>query len=420
MPEETQLFTPDEQTVSVLLDCLRYDGRPPSRDALARLAETEWQALAALASRQSLGPLLDHRLTRAGLAALMPDAVKDRLRQEYRHNTLRNLKLEAELRQMVTAFRAAGIPVIALKGIYLALAVYKNRGLRSMSDIDLLLPPRQLEAARQALLAIGYSEAQEEIPSTSFQHLPPLRKPDSVASVELHWTILPETGPFQLDVDGLWQRAIPLPVSDFELLALCSEDMLLHLCLHTAYMHRFVQGVRSLVDLAEIIHLAGDSLDWAALEERSRRWQCLNAVQLSLRLARQLLHLPLPTEAVAAVEAVEIPPQLLGYALNQLLGAETERITIARNFADLWSDASPAAKAGIVWRSIFRPKKFIARMYGLPEDSWRVYGYYPVRAWGLWRRYSGSAREMLAGESPLADGIGLDNALVDWLEQRPD
>jgi hypothetical protein len=408
----------DNKIAAALLDCLRYDGQPPDLNRLAQFSPAEWQALVELAGQQTVGPLLAHRLVNAGAGAIAPIDLRQALRRQYQRNTARNLNLQVELGQLALALRQAGIPVIALKGINLALTVYKNMGLRFMNDIDLLVKPQHLDAARQVLQAIGYSNWREEIPSTSFQHLPPLQKPGTGARVELHWTILPSISPFQVDMDGLWARAKPMPVADFdfEILGLSTEDMLLHLSLHSAYMHRFVQGVRALTDMAEIIRGAQAQLDWALLASRAAQWRCPHAVNMSLLLAHQLLRMPLPANVVATLERLPIEPRLLGYTVNQLIGAESDKVIIARNFAALWADNSLLTKATILARSIFRSKKFIAQMYHVPENSWRVYGYYPVRARDLWLRYSGSAQLMFDDEAGFAMKIELDNTLLDWLE----
>ncbi len=401
--------------VNVLLDCLRYDNQSIDKNRLSRLSETEWQSLATLALQQSVGPLLDHKLTTNGLGSIMPDVVKQKLRQQYRHNTFRNLKLQSELRQVVIALREADIPVITLKGIYLALAVYNNSGLREMNDIDLLIKSSDIDKAKQVLHEIGYNALGAEIPSTSFQHLPPLKKPNAIAHIELHWNIVPSTSPFNIDPDKLWERAQPFCVADFELLTLSPEDLLLHLFLHSAYMHRFVQGVRSLADIAEVVQSSHDQLDWIVLEHRHRQWQCSAATNISLLLTNQLLKIKFPGHITNTIQSLDIDSRLLAYTLNQLVGDETEKLTITRNFATLWGDNSLLTNVKILLRSIFRPPKNIAQMYGIPEDSLRVYFYYLVRAKDLWRRYGGSAKQMLEGESQFTAKIEMDNAFSDWL-----
>jgi hypothetical protein len=312
MTSSTEIYTTDFSSLmprlladfplaALLLDCLRYDGQPPAGDRLARLSAAEWQALVTLARQQRVGPLLYHRLTGQGYRDLMPETVRETLRQQYRLNTLRNLKLQGELGQVVAALTRAGIPVIALKGIYLASAVYENPGLREMNDLDVLVRLPDIDASKRVLKEIGYGESQEELPSTSFHHLHPLRKADAAASVELHWTIVPGTSPFKVDLDGLWNRAKLFRVAGSELLALSDEDMLLHLFLHSAYMDRFSNGARPLADVAETIGRFQETLNWAALNQRAEQWQCVHTANLSLLLVIQLLHAPLP-------EAVIRPP----------------------------------------------------------------------------------------------------------------
>ena len=69
---------------------------------------------------------------------------------------MRNLFLFAEFRKIAEALKARNVPVIVLKGMHLAAAVYGEIGMREMDDIDILVPRDQLQAAANALVEIGF------------------------------------------------------------------------------------------------------------------------------------------------------------------------------------------------------------------------------------------------------------------------
>ena len=48
--------------------------------------------------------------------------------------------------------------------------------------------------------------------------------PKTGLSVEIHWTILAPSYPFQIDVEGLWTRAQPVTLAQFPALALSPEE----------------------------------------------------------------------------------------------------------------------------------------------------------------------------------------------------
>lgn len=64
--------------------------------------------------------------------------------------------LFAEAKKILAMFRAAGITSVPLKGLVLAPSVYRDLGLRSMNDLDFLIPHDQRSAASKLLRKAGY------------------------------------------------------------------------------------------------------------------------------------------------------------------------------------------------------------------------------------------------------------------------
>ena len=70
--------------------------------------------------------------------------------------------------------------------------------------------------------------------------------------LEIHWHIDRSSHPFTIDLDGMWERALPAIIAEVEALVLSPEDLLLHLCLHTC-KHKLTGGLRPFCDIAETI-----------------------------------------------------------------------------------------------------------------------------------------------------------------------
>ena len=79
-----------------------------------------------------------------------------RLAEDVRLSTLHAALLNDELRRIVPAFAAAGIPALLIKGAHLAHAVYPQPQLRVRNDTDLLVPIEGRAAAERVLLDCGY------------------------------------------------------------------------------------------------------------------------------------------------------------------------------------------------------------------------------------------------------------------------
>ena len=113
------------------------------------------------------------------------------------------------LEKILKAFQAHNIPVIALKGIYLAEAVYTDNSVRRMADIDLLVHPTHLESAAQILERMGYKPWRQYWAEHEMQHSHemPTFIQTGKPPIELHWTLLEPSLPFTVDLKEIWRRA---------------------------------------------------------------------------------------------------------------------------------------------------------------------------------------------------------------------
>ncbi|MCP4400540.1 MAG: nucleotidyltransferase family protein, partial [bacterium] len=254
-----------------------------------------------LAQRHSVAPLLYFRLKTDGLQDSVPEQMFQTLQQAYLYNAARNMRLYHKLAQILTLLNERNIPVIVLKGAYLAEAVYENIALRTMADIDLLVKESDLQKAVEILYELGYA------PDTTWAttaHLPPFTKPGKIR-VELHWTLEDPASPFTIDTDGLWERASESVVANVTVYGLSPEDLLLHICLHLAFRHYFTIGLKALYDIGEILQDDRHELDWNIVESRAGQWRVERCVYLSLHYTNDLLSLDMP---IRWLEAFRIPP----------------------------------------------------------------------------------------------------------------
>jgi len=180
--------------------------------AVEMLDEADWECLIALAQRHGVAPMLYATLKKRGI--MPPPAIANQLRQIYLASASRNLHVFHELGNILRELQAANIPVIPLKGAYLAQAIYGNIALRPMSDVDLLVKPDEMTRALDILRALGYSSERSFDPITEqtiSQHMPLMCKAGGLR-VEMHWTIVnPRSNSRfgQNELNQVWSRAVP-------------------------------------------------------------------------------------------------------------------------------------------------------------------------------------------------------------------
>jgi len=190
----------------------------------------------------------------------LPRAVQETVEAGYRANAQRNERLLADLTRVLTAFSAAGIPAMPLKGsLLLEGNAYDDAALRSLHDLDLLVLPEHLAAATQVLQAIGY-----RIENRTWRHVvlhPPgaativswaQDHPDNPRYLDLHSHVREEFRGASYDLTPLlWQHAGPRPFLGVTAWAPAHPVLLHHLAVHASIslLERVLRLVH-LVDLA--------------------------------------------------------------------------------------------------------------------------------------------------------------------------
>ncbi|OAD21821.1 hypothetical protein THIOM_002406, partial [Candidatus Thiomargarita nelsonii] len=165
-----------ETTGKLLLDCLHCREIDENRIAeLNSLRAADWESLVQFAVRQSVAPLLYHRLKTVYTSINIPASLKHKLQKAYLASGMQNTCLYSELSKIIKAFQNENIPVIVLKGAHLAQNVYGDITLRSMSDVDILVRKTDLLKAEEKRLEMGYSSSRVEeieVVCAKSQHIP--------------------------------------------------------------------------------------------------------------------------------------------------------------------------------------------------------------------------------------------------------
>ncbi|OPY76053.1 MAG: hypothetical protein A4E64_01704 [Syntrophorhabdus sp. PtaU1.Bin058] len=373
----------------LLVDCLKRGGPAVEAARLSGLTQEDRQAFLALAAAQRVRPLLWHRLTQKGLCDAVPAEAAEALRNASLRNTMSNLRLYGELRRLLFALKREGIPLILLKGIYLADALYGDIGLREMHDIDVLARPADLTRVADILMNMGYIPEQPidaDITINADHHLPTLVK-KGCGSFEVHWNLTRSGDSYNIDPVGLWERSMPVHIAGCDAMALSPEDLLLHLCMHVSYQHRFAFGLRPLCDIAETIARFGPTLDWQVIIERAGLWGWQRGVYLALQLARELAGADVPAGIMEKLRPADMTEDVLEIACAQVFTDKNLVYSIPTPFAELLQSRGLWDKNRIFWERVFLPKAIIAAQYSVPADSARIYGCYLRRFVDVLRRH---------------------------------
>jgi hypothetical protein len=260
----------------------------------ARAAWTRWRARNTpdTTDRGStrLLPLVYRNIGREGL----DDADLARLKGAYQAAWYQNQLLFRSTAQALRALHEAGIPTMLLKGVGLAVAHYRDAGVRPMLDADVLVPWHDAGRALAVLREAGWaSEAgTAAVPGLATSHAEHLHDP-SGKTLDLHRSALTQAG----EDDAFWAAAVDVELLGVPTRTLCPSDHLLHAAAHGASWNA-VPPVRWMADASTVARSAGGALDWERLvAEATRR-------RVTVVLTAALEHL-------ADAVGLETPPHVL-------------------------------------------------------------------------------------------------------------
>jgi hypothetical protein len=319
-----------------------------------------WAKLAEEAEYHGIAPLLEPMIS--ALARAMPQAIPDDVRRTFvalasRHRGAAVAR-EKCVDQLLTAFAAAGIPIILLKGAALAHLIYPAPELRPMVDIDVLIDRADVDPAIHTVCALGYCFAPYHASRFAgrMHHLPPASMTMSGFRIllEVHLDAMSPNLPERLKFAKLSAKPRPFQRgSGPRGLALGHTDMLRHLVRHAFEPARHVR-LKHLYDLQRYQAAFTNEIDWDELKRHFPQ------VIIALRLASFVFAAPrsADSEGTAGEEA----PAGVGMGMVQL--SEIANMPFAAKLAALFNPSAwwlhgfyavPLDRSLLVCRTIRHP-----------------------------------------------------------------
>jgi hypothetical protein len=127
----------------------------PAEELVPLLAVSDFDRLVGHVLRHRLGPALGALMEVAGAEAAVHPRSRDAVLDLLQLHRCRNRAFTEVAHEVVARFREAGITVAITKGTVLQFLVYRGRGNRMMSDVDLMIHPRDVRAAEAILTDFG-------------------------------------------------------------------------------------------------------------------------------------------------------------------------------------------------------------------------------------------------------------------------
>lgn len=361
--------------------CAAVRTHPPP-DQHARVAAWncsgfDWNRFLAFAEYHGVLALVAHNLTRC--APAVPAEVEALLRSAYAENLRRNLWFARELSCIVEHLAKNHVRVIPYKGPVLAQSAYGDLGLRSFSDLDLLICAADFERAKQALAELGFLPSQHLAPEVErlFLRTGYERSFDGAGAknlIELQWAVLPHFYAIDFDaaslrIDDLFARAGRVRFGAVEVPCLSAEDCLLALCLHAA-KHLWTRLIW-IVDIAQTLRAPG--IEFALVRQRAQAMRIERILSVSCWLAQKLLDEVIPSGA-GEFEHDPVVKRIGAACADRMARATSYDLDSAGYFRQVWEMRErPRDRWRSVWRLVWTPGPGEIASIRLPETWFPLY-----------------------------------------------
>jgi hypothetical protein len=205
-------------------------------------SDTEWETVLDLAKQESILPWTAS-LLRAVEGTVSPD-LNARLRQIHRDAEISAFFWGSNLRSILAAFHDRDIPVVSLKGPWMAERLCGDAALRSCCDLDLLVRPEDLARSEELLGRLGFlARRRGDDHERSWYR--------NAVIVDLHHDVEHPLA-WDFDVKCAWGRTLVSQFQGVPARLLAPADELLFLCLHST-RHRF-ERLSHILDLTFALH----------------------------------------------------------------------------------------------------------------------------------------------------------------------
>jgi len=209
------------------------------------------------------------------------------------------LLLECE--RILPALTTESCQPVVLKGAALALAWYRVPTERWFLDLDILIPPDEVDEACHRLESLGYRPLKGGRDPLFYEkyHLHRIMLGPQGAVVELHWDLTLPNSVYTHDVAGVVQRAIKRRIGRLDVLCAAPVDQVLH-GVYQNIADGFVD-LRRTLDCAHLLDQLQQA-DWAYLVAESRKTGMDRGLWMSLHVVKSVLGRSAPHTVMMALQ----------------------------------------------------------------------------------------------------------------------
>ncbi len=280
--------------------------------SLVNLTAQAWDILLPIAHEAGVLSRIGVALDEMGVVERLPGRVGDQLDSARVLAVEHHRVMRWEVNRILHAVAELNTCIILLKGAAYCMAGLPPARGRLSSDVDIMVPKENIASVEQALLHHGWEhiklDAYDQRYYRTWMHeLPPLQHQKRKTVLDVHHTILPESGRLSPNSQLLFAEAQPISRSP-TIKVLAPVDMVLHSAAHLFQDGELHQGLRELADLDDLLkHFGTDPGFWQTLVPRSLDLNLERPMFYALRYTHDFLGTSIPDHVVCASTDVKPP-----------------------------------------------------------------------------------------------------------------
>jgi hypothetical protein len=321
--------------------------------------------LVEMAVREGVAGLLYKNLKKAGVLGYLEHQHIGHLQSIYYLTVRFNLKLIYDLKEVLEQLNKKNIKVVLLQGIHLLQQIYKDIGLRPLTDIDLWVLPETREAVDGVLIGLGF-EKDRLYPNI-------FKKASTIIDLNTHifWAdrIRSRQTLINEKQEALFQHCRTIDFEGQKVYRLSRIDQIIYLSLHT--IKHYADRLIWLVDLKNLLQ-DWQASDWGLLVTRCQELGQENAVDYIMFLLTQLFDFREPIAAPGSLDFNRLNRLEKKILENRLNG---KPLPVWSPMILFTSGKNFSKKAAFIFESLFPRPEILRQVFAnAPElKNWQLY-----------------------------------------------
>ena len=310
------------------------------------------------------------------------------LKTQYMIISQRNMLMSAELIKIMKLLKENQIEALAFKGPALSQMAYGDITLRQYVDLDVLVKKEDIYKIDTLLKDRDYQRFLEMTPTQEKVYLKNahdlgLYHPKSGVHFEMHWSLMNEDYPMQIDLATIWQHPQSVKINGKEIPTFSNDNLLLYLCIHgSKHLWERIEWIKDIDLLIRKKELDGEDIDWEKVIKEAKSTGFETMFYLGLSLTVQLFETPLPGNSIKRISDMKVLGPLSDFVLQNW---QTPKSSFQKTAAMLKLFPGIRKKITYLNRILIKPSLNEYWAVDLPKGFYWVY--YLVRPYMLIKKY---------------------------------